>query len=139
VVAGESPAHVVYETPETLAFLDHRPLFPGHSLVIPRRHVDTLLDLGVDLIRPLFASVQVMARAVEAGVGADGSFVAVNNRISQSVAHLHVHVVPRRQKDGLKGFFWPRHRYRDAAEMEDVRRRLAAAAARIAGQSGGGP
>jgi histidine triad (HIT) family protein len=132
IVAGDVPATVVAETDRTVAFLDHRPLFPGHTLVIPRVHVDTLLDLGAELVPPLLASVQLVARAVEAGLGADGTFVAVNNRVSQSVPHLHVHVVPRRFKDGLRGFFWPRGHYRDQAEMEEVRSRLAAAVARVA-------
>ena len=124
VIGGDLPAHVVYEDALTVAFLDHRPLFPGHALVVPRAHVETLLDLPSAAVAPLFAAVQVLARAVERGLGAAGSFVAVNNRVSQSVPHLHVHVVPRRPKDGLKGFFWPRVSYRDAAHLEDVRSRI---------------
>ncbi len=115
----------------SLAFLDHRPLFPGHTLVVPRAHVPTLGDLPPALVAPLFAAVQLLARAVERGLDAEGSFVAVNNRISQSVPHLHVHVVPRRHKDGLKGFFWPRGRYRDDREMAEVRDRLGAAVAAL--------
>lgn len=139
VVRGEASAHVVYEDAVSLAFLDHRPLFPGHALVVPRGHVETLADLPADRIAPLFAAVQALARAVERGLGADGSFVAVNNRISQSVPHLHVHVVPRRAKDGLRGFFWPRGRYRDEDEAAGVRDRLRAALAWPAKPSPGGP
>jgi histidine triad (HIT) family protein len=133
VVSGDLPAHVVYEDALTVAFLDHRPLFPGHALVVPRAHVETLIDLPSAAVAPLFTAVQVLARAVERGLGAEGSFVAVNNRISQSVPHLHVHVVPRRPKDGLKGFFWPRGRYRDEAEAADIAARLRAAVADLAG------
>jgi histidine triad (HIT) family protein len=129
VVSGDLPAHIVYEDTLTVAFLDHRPLFPGHALVVPRAHVETLLDLPSAAVAPLFAAVQVLARAVERGLGAAGSFVAVNNRVSQSVPHLHVHVVPRRPKDGLKGFFWPRGHYRDEAEAADIAARLRAAVA----------
>jgi len=136
VISGDLPAHVVYEDALTVAFLDHRPLFPGHALVVPRAHVETLLDLPPAAVAPLFAGVQVLARAVERGLGAAGSFVAVNNRVSQSVPHLHVHVVPRRPKDGLKGFFWPRGHYRDEAEAADIAARLRAA---VAEPGGDGP
>ena len=121
------------ESETVVAFLDHRPLFPGHALVVPRAHVETLLDLPPAAVAPLFAGVQVLARAVERGLGAAGSFVAVNNRVSQSVPHLHVHVVPRRPKDGLKGFFWPRGRYRDEAEAADIAARLRSAVADLGG------
>jgi histidine triad (HIT) family protein len=133
VVSGDLPAHVVYEDALTVAFLDHRPLFPGHALVVPRVHVETLIDLPSAAVSPLFAAVQVLARALERGLGAAGSFVAVNNRVSQSVPHLHVHVVPRRPKDGLKGFFWPRGRYRDEAEAADIAARLRTAVAELGG------
>jgi histidine triad (HIT) family protein len=102
---------IVYEDEYTLAFLDHRPLFPGHCLLIPKAHHETLPDLPPALIEPLFLAAQRLARAVETGMRAEGSFVAMNNRVSQSVPHLHIHIVPRRKKDGLKGFFWPRNRY----------------------------
>ena len=119
VAAGEVAAHLVWEGESVIAFLDRAPVFPGHVLVVPRGHVETLLDLPADGMPELFEAVQRVARAVEAedGLGAHGSFVAVNNRVSQSVPHLHVHVVPRRRKDGLRGFFWPRQRYVDEAEM----------------------
>ncbi len=133
VGSRELPGHIVYEDALTVAFLDHRPLFPGHALVVPRAHVETLIDLPAPAVAPLFAAVQVLARAVERGLGAAGSFVAVNNRVSQSVPHLHVHVVPRRPKDGLKGFFWPRGRYRDEADAAEIAARLRAAVADLGG------
>lgn len=105
---------------EFMAFLDVRPLFPGHTLLVPRSHHETLADLPAELVGPLFMRVRRMARAMEDGLGAGGSFVAVNNRVSQSVPHLHVHVVPRRFKDGLKGFFWPRRGYDDDQHMRSV-------------------
>jgi histidine triad (HIT) family protein len=118
------PAVVVHETADCLVFLDYRPVFPGHSLVIPKQHFETLADLPLELLPPLFGEVQRVAYAVETALGAEGSFVAVNNRVSQSVPHLHVHVVPRRRKDGLKGFFWPRQSYRDEQHMVEVRELL---------------
>jgi histidine triad (HIT) family protein len=123
IVAGEIPAHTVLDEERTMAFLDARPVFPGHCLLVPRAHYETLADLPADLVEPLFATAQRLANAVEAGMGADGTFVAVNNRVSQSVPHLHVHVVPRRRKDGLRGFFWPRQKY----ESDDAMAATAAA------------
>ena len=127
IARGELPAHVVYQDEGSLVFLDHRPLFAGHCLVVPRPHVDTLLDLPPDRVGPLFLLVQRISAAVETGLGADGFFNAVNNRVSQSVPHLHVHVIPRRKKDGLKGFFWPRYKYSGEAEMAQVRDAIAGA------------
>ena len=124
IVAGELPAHVVAETEHTVAFLDQRPLFPGHTLVVPRTHVVTLRDLTPALLPPFFTEVQRIAGAVQDGLDADGTFVAENNVVSQSVPHLHVHVVPRRRKDGLRGFFWPRQRYVDDAEAAAVADRI---------------
>jgi histidine triad (HIT) family protein len=124
IVAGEVDATVVTTTDHSVAFLDHRPLFEGHTLVVPRAHVATLRDLPVAEVGPYFADVQRLAVAVQDGMGADGSFVAANNVISQSVPHLHFHVVPRRPKDGLRGFFWPRTKYADAAEAADYAARL---------------
>jgi histidine triad (HIT) family protein len=111
IVSGEVAAHIIDEGKDQLAFLDHRPVFVGHTLVIPKNHYETLGDVPVSELGPLFERVQRVARAVEKGLGADGTFVAQNNRVSQSVPHLHVHVVPRRKKDGLRGFFWPRQKY----------------------------
>jgi histidine triad (HIT) family protein len=136
IARGETASHVVFEDAVSVAFLDHRPLLHGHTLLVPRAHVLTLADLSAELVGPLFVNVQLLARAVEQGLGAEGSFVAVNNRISQSVPHLHVHVVPRRSKDGLKGFFWPRRPYRDEAQMADVRRRLHEAVAALRVRAG---
>ncbi len=120
IVAGETPAAIVLDTPEVVAFLDHRPLFPGHTLVLPRRHIETLRDLDDGTRDVLFAEVQRVAAAVQDAMHAHGSFVAMNNVVSQSVPHLHVHAVPRNRKDGLRGFFWPRTRYADDAEMAAV-------------------
>jgi histidine triad (HIT) family protein len=120
IVAGETPSDVVLETPVVVAFLDHRPLFPGHTLVVPRAHFETLRDLDDATRDELFAQVQRVAAAVQDATGSAGSFVAMNNVVSQSVPHAHVHVVPRNRKDGLRGFFWPRTRYADAAEAAAV-------------------
>lgn len=120
IAAGELPAALVHSDDTLAAFLDHRPLFHGHVLVVPRTHVETLGELAPELVGELFGLVQRLSRAVERALEAEGSFVAINNRVSQSVPHLHVHVVPRRKGDGLKGFFWPRTKYRDAAEMAAV-------------------
>ena len=120
-------AGLVYEDPNCIAFLDHRPIFPGHCLLIPREHSETLADLPENSIQPFFAAAQLLCRAVEAALGAEGSFVAINNRISQSVPHLHIHIVPRRKGDGLRGFFWPRRQYRDAEHMLEVQKSLRAA------------
>jgi histidine triad (HIT) family protein len=124
ILAGELAVATVFEDDLTLAFLDHRPLFPGHCLLIPKAHYETLADLPDDLIAPLFRNAKLLASAVEQGMESEGSFVAINNRVSQSVPHLHIHIVPRRRKDGLRGFFWPRRKYESAAEMERVRQRL---------------
>ncbi len=118
IAAGDVPATIVFEDDATLAFLDIRPLFPGHVLVVPKEHIETLAELPPGAIAPFFVNVQKMAIAVEAAMDAKGTFVAINNKVSQSVSHLHVHVVPRRPKDGLRGFFWPRHRYGDEAHIE---------------------
>jgi histidine triad (HIT) family protein len=120
IARTEGPATIVAETAHTVAFLDRRPVFKGHTLVVPREHVVTLRELPDALVGPYFRDVQRIAAAVQDGLGADGTFVAANNVVSQSVAHLHFHVVPRRRKDGLRGFFWPRLHYEDAAEMQAV-------------------
>jgi histidine triad (HIT) family protein len=120
IVRGEAPAHCVLEDAASIAFLDHRPLFPGHTLVVPRAHVETLRDLDDATREALFAQVQRVAAAVQDATASAGSFVAMNNVVSQSVPHVHVHAVPRNRKDGLRGFFWPRTRYTDAAESSAV-------------------
>ena len=120
----EVPAVRVAEDEHHLAFLDHRPLFFGHCLLIPRTHYETLPEVPAGALGPLFAWAQELCRAMEAALGAEGTFVALNNRVSQSVPHLHVHVVPRRRGDGLRGFFWPRQRYESDVEAEAVASRL---------------
>ncbi|HEY4398368.1 MAG TPA: HIT family protein [Acidimicrobiia bacterium] len=125
IIAGEIPAHFVLDTDDVVAFLDHRPLFPGHTLVLPRDDIETLADLPEDRVGPFFRQVQRVEVAVRTAMEAQGSFVAENNVVSQSVPHLHVHVVPRRRKDGLRGFFWPRTRYASDGEMAAVAARIA--------------
>lgn len=129
IVAGREPAHVVLDDEVAMAFLDLRPLFPGHTLLVPRVHVETLADLPHELVEPYFSRAQRLSAVMEspAGMSAAGSFVAMNNRVSQSVPHLHTHVVPRNRKDGLRGFFWPRAKYASDAEAAEVASRLRAA------------
>lgn len=122
-------ASIVFADDISIAFLDHRPLFPGHCLLVPKEHYETLTDLPAELIGPFFKNVQLLARAVELAMEAEGSFVAMNNRISQSVPHFHVHIVPRRKKDGLKGFFWPRNKYKSDDELLEVQKLIQAAIA----------
>jgi histidine triad (HIT) family protein len=131
IVSGELPATIVYEDDNSVAFLDHRPLFPGHTLLVPREHVETLGELPVKNVGPYFEAAQLLSRAVESAMDAEGTFVAMNNRVSQSVPHLHVHIVPRRKKDGLKGFFWPRTKYKEGEEMEEVKKKIATALKKI--------
>lgn len=121
-----APAFVVLDAPHAVGFLDTRPVFKGHVLLVPRGHVDTLIDLPGEVVEPFFRQVQRVAGAVESGLGAGGTFIAINNRVSQSVPHLHVHVIPRTKGDGLRGFLWPRHRYVDDAEATSYRDRIAA-------------
>ncbi len=134
IISRELPAYVVFEDEFSLAFLDHKPLFPGHSLLVPKSHYPTLPELPARLLKPLFADAALLARAMEVGLLAEGSFVAINNRISQSVPHLHIHVVPRRRRDGLKGFFWPRQRYRDEGHIQAVQSLLKETMARLRGE-----
>jgi histidine triad (HIT) family protein len=126
-VAGSLPVVPVLDEPAAFAFLDHRPVFKGHVLVVPREHVVTLADLAVEDLHPFFAVVRRLSVAVEAGLGAGGTFVAMNNKVSQSVPHLHTHVVPRTKGDGLRGFFWPRTKYASDDEARDYAERIAAA------------
>ncbi|MFN2515781.1 MAG: HIT family protein [Pyrinomonadaceae bacterium] len=131
VISSDVSANVVFEDDKSLAFLDHRPLFPGHCLVVPKEHFETLSDLPPGLLAPFFRSVQLLTRAVELALEAEGSFVAMNNRVSQSVPHLHVHVVPRRKKDGLKGFFWPRNKYASEADIVKIQQLIQSEVARM--------
>ncbi len=129
IVAGELPAHIVLDEPQIIGFLDTRPVFKGHVLLVPRQHVKTLLELSSTLREPVFEAAQRLAAAVVEGLGAQGSLVAMNNVVSQSVPHLHVHVVPRTKGDGLRGFFWPRTKYASDAEATEYAGRLAGALA----------
>jgi len=110
--------HLVFEDDISAAFLDHRPLFIGHTLLVPKAHYETLDDLPAPLVAPFFRNVQTLSRAVEHAMEAEGTFVAINNKVSQSVSHLHVHIVPRRKRDGLRGFFWPRIAHPDESQMK---------------------
>jgi histidine triad (HIT) family protein len=131
IIAGEEHGHVVFEDERTLAFLDNRPLFPGHSLLVPRDHHETLGELPDELIGPLFENARLLSVAVPRAMRKPGSFVAMNNVVSQSVPHLHVHVVPRKPKDGLRGFFWPRTKYDSEDQMREVADRVRKAIASV--------
>jgi histidine triad (HIT) family protein len=131
IARGEAEAEVVFEDQRSLAFLDFRPLFPGHSLLIPRRHHETLADLPADLIGDFFAAAQLLSRAIPEAMDAQGSFVAINNVVSQSVPHLHAHVVPRVRKDGLRGFFWPRRKYEGDEHLAETGAAVRAAVERL--------
>lgn len=135
IASGDASASIVFSDEHHLGFLDRSPLFAGHTLVVPRVHVETLADLPRELLGPLFERVARLQRVLEVALGAEGAFVAVNNRVSQSVPHLHVHVVPRSRGDGLKGFFWPRRPYRDDAHRDEVASRLAEEWQRQAGSA----
>jgi histidine triad (HIT) family protein len=131
-ILGEgAAAHTVFEDEGVVAFLDHRPLFPGHCLVVPRAHHETLADLPAEAVGPLFLGARLLSRAVVEAMDAEGSFVAVNNKVSQSVPHLHVHVVPRRKGDGLRGFFWPRQPYDGPEALAQTQRRVRQAVERL--------
>lgn len=131
IVRKEKDSHIVFEDGACMVFLDHRPLFPGHCLLVSRQHLETLTELPANEISPFFRDVQLVAHAVEEALQAEGTFVAINNRVSQSVPHLHVHIVPRRQGDGLRGFFWPRTRYKDAGEARQIQAAIHAAIEKI--------
>ena len=131
IVSGGLAPRIVFEDEISLAFLDHRPVFPGHCLLIPKQHFETLSDLPADLVGPYFTNAQLLSRAVESALEAHGTFVAMNNRVSQSVPHLHTHIVPRRRKDGLKGFFWPRQPYKSEVEAELVQEKIRAVVAEL--------
>jgi histidine triad (HIT) family protein len=134
IASGEVSASIVFEDDISLAFLDHRPLFHGHCLLIPKTHYETLSDLPKKIVGPFFENAQLLARAVEIALEAEGTFVAMNNRVSQSVPHLHVHIVPRTKGDGLKGFFWPRTKYASETEMAAVQELIKAAVRKIKNQ-----
>jgi histidine triad (HIT) family protein len=124
IIAGEIPCEKVFEDENTFGFLDIGPLFPGHVLLAPKQHSHTLTDLPTDLVGPLFLNAQKLTRAVEKAMEAQGSFIGINNRISQSVPHLHVHIVPRKPKDGLKGFFWPRKSYSGPEHLKETAEKI---------------
>lgn len=131
IVAGEEPAEIVFSDEISLAFLDVRPLFAGHSLLVPREHHETLADLPAELVGGLFANARLLSAAIPEAMGAQGSFVAINNVVSQSVPHLHVHVVPRVRKDGLRGFFWPRTKYSHDDHAAETAAKIRAAIDRV--------
>lgn len=131
IITRELEGTIVFEDDLSLAFLDHRPLFPGHCLLVPKQHFETLADLPKELIKPFFENTQLISIAVESALKAEGTFVAMNNRVSQSVPHLHVHIVPRKKGDGLKGFFWPRNKYTGEAHMREVQQLLVSAIAEL--------
>lgn len=132
MIAGTFPTPVVYRSEVAFAFLDHRPIFPGHCLVVPTEHVHALPDLSGRLVGPFFSEVQLITRAVQTAMGSQGTLVVMNNYVSQSVPHLHAHVVPRSRKDGFRGFFWPRTSYENEGEMERVRAQIERVAADLA-------
>ena len=136
IISGEPPAPFVLDDESCVAFLDHRPLFRGHCLLLPRTHYETLMDLPATVTGSLFECAKILCRAVELSMDSEGTFVAINNKVSQSVPHLHVHVVPRKRKDGLHGFFWPRQRYADQAEMSEVAERIRAAVSSLKPKTG---
>ena len=129
IIAGTTPAQIVLDTPDVVGFLDIRPVFKGHTLIVPRAHVPTMVEMSDEVMVPLFGAARSVADAVRTAFGAQGSFVAVNNVVSQSVPHLHVHVVPRTKGDGLRGFFWPRTKYADDTESAEYAGKLRAALA----------
>jgi histidine triad (HIT) family protein len=127
IIAGDLPASIVHQDADHIAFLDARPLFEGHTLLVPRAHVETLADLPPAAVAPFFTLTQRLSVAIPQAMGAAGTFVAMNNIVSQSVPHLHCHIVPRNVKDGLRGFFWPRTKYADDVKRDAVAARIAAA------------
>jgi histidine triad (HIT) family protein len=130
IVAGDEAGHVVFEDEVSLAFLDNRPLFPGHSLLVPREHHETVWDAPEALVAELFVNARFLSQAIRDAMGAQGAFIAANNVVSQSVPHLHVHVVPRNRKDGLRGFFWPRTKYDSEDQMRETAVAIRAALSR---------
>jgi histidine triad (HIT) family protein len=137
VVAGDEPGSVVFEDDVSVGFLDNRPLFPGHTLLVPREHHEAIWDLPQALVEPLFMNARMLALAVRDAMGAQGAFVAANNIVSQSVPHFHIHVVPRNRKDGLRGFFWPRRKYEGDGHMDETAEVVREAVTRAQGKLAG--
>ena len=133
IVQGQLDAVRVFEDESTLVFLDHRPLFPGHCLLVSKQHFRTIAELPPALLNSIFINVRILAMAVQNAMNAEGSFIAINNIVSQSVPHFHVHIVPRRKGDGLRGFMWPRHKYADTAEAEAIGKKIRGEVARLMG------
>ena len=131
IAKGAIPSLGVFEDGISFAFLDNKPLFPGHCLLVPKAHISALQDMSADILAPLLGNVQLMSTAIEAAMKAEGSFVGINNRVSQSIPHLHIHIVPRNRGDGLKGFFWPRTKYSDEKAARDVQQAIRAAVGRL--------
>jgi histidine triad (HIT) family protein len=127
IIVREIPATIVFEDEVSIAFLDITPLFPGHVLLAPKAHAQTLTDLPAESVGPIFLNAQKLTRAVESALGAPGSFIGINNRVSQSVPHLHIHIVPRRPKDGLRGFFWPKNLYTSPEHIKEIADKIRAA------------
>jgi histidine triad (HIT) family protein len=126
IVRNPEEAQIVFEDEISVAFLDYRPLFPGHCLLITKAHFETLTDLPAEIVGPLFLNAQLLAKTIQQVMKAEGTFVAINNIVSQSVPHFHIHIVPRRKGDGLRGFFWPRQKYESPEKMLEVQQALAA-------------
>ena len=122
----EEPSFIIYEDQEFISFLDIRPVFPGHSLLLPKSHIQTLYDLPENQIKSYFHLLQKIGKGIEIAMESEGTFIAINNIVSQSVPHLHTHIIPRNFKDGLKGFFWPRNPYKDEAEMKEIQQKIIA-------------
>jgi histidine triad (HIT) family protein len=131
IIKGDAEGYIVFEDDISIAFLDVRPLNPGHCLLVPREHYETLMDIPDELIGPLFKNAKLISKAIEVGLEAQGIFVGINNRVSQSVPHLHIHIVPRNRGDNLKGFFWPRYPYKDRETILDIQNRIRGAINRL--------
>ena len=124
IIKGIEFSCIVYENDDCIAFLDKRPLFPGHTLLAPKVHIETMADLSAELNCKLFSITQKLGIAVQNGTGSQGTFIAINNRVSQSIPHLHIHIVPRTKGDGLRGFFWPRKKYPGESEMDEIKEKI---------------
>lgn len=124
ILKGESDSYIVFEDSVSIAFLDIRPLFPGHILLVPRIHYETISDLPVNLIEPLFKNARFLSNIIEKALNADGTLILINNKVSQSIPHLHIHIIPRSRGDGLKGFFWPRIPYKDRESIIEMQKSI---------------